>query len=477
MKSKLHVLIPVILISITSILVGIQFIFGILPDEILFAARWITILSLVFYCIKRRSLTSWILFSIVLGAVLGYDYPNFAKSLHPLSQGFIRLVKTIVGPILFATLVYGIAGHSDLKQVGRMAWKSLAYFYSATTIALFIGLAAINITQAGKGIDMSNIPQHQLPDKSSAVTEADKAELAELSENVQWIYKTTAFFRDVFPENIIKSMYENKVLQIVVFAVVFGIGLALVEEKKRKPLVDLMESLAETMFKYTNIIMYFAPIGVGAAMAYTVGHMGIEILKNLIMLLLTLYGALLVFLFCVLLPIAVYMKVPIRQFINALKEPVSIAFATTSSDAALPKVMANMEEFGVPRRIVSFVVPTGYSFNLDGTTLYLSLASIFVAQAAGMDLSFGQQLLICLTLMITSKGVAAVPRASLIILIATADQFGLPVIIIAAILGIDELMDMARTSVNVIGNCLASVVVAKWEGEFDQEKALNFEAE
>ena len=477
MKSKLHVLIPVILISITSILVGIQFIFGILPDEILFAARWITILSLVFYCIKRRSLTSWILFSIVLGAVLGYDYPNFAKSLHPLSQGFIRLVKTIVGPILFATLVYGIAGHSDLKQVGRMAWKSLAYFYSATTIALFIGLAAINITQAGKGIDMSNIPQHQLPDKASAVTEADKAELAELSENVQWIYKTTAFFRDVFPENIIKSIYENKVLQIVVFAVVFGIGLALVEEKKRKPLVDLMESLAETMFKYTNIIMYFAPIGVGAAMAYTVGHMGIEILKNLIMLLLTLYGALLVFLFCVLLPIAVYMKVPIRQFINALKEPVSIAFATTSSDAALPKVMANMEEFGVPRRIVSFVVPTGYSFNLDGTTLYLSLASIFVAQAAGMDLSFGQQLLICLTLMITSKGVAAVPRASLIILIATADQFGLPVIIIAAILGIDELMDMARTSVNVIGNCLASVVVAKWEGEFDQEKALNFEAE
>lgn len=477
MKSKLHVLIPVILISITSILVGIQFIFGILPDEILFAARWITIISLVFYCIKRRSLTSWILFSIVLGAVLGYDYPNFAKSLHPLSQGFIRLVKTIVGPILFATLVYGIAGHSDLKQVGRMAWKSLAYFYSATTIALFIGLAAINITQAGKGIDMSNIPQHQLPDKASAVTEADKAELAELSENVQWIYKTTAFFRDVFPENIIKSMYENKVLQIVVFAVVFGIGLALVEEKKRKPLVDLMESLAETMFKYTNIIMYFAPIGVGAAMAYTVGHMGIEILKNLIMLLLTLYGALLVFLLCVLLPIAIYMKVPIRQFINALKEPVSIAFATTSSDAALPKVMANMEEFGVPRRIVSFVVPTGYSFNLDGTTLYLSLASIFVAQAAGMDLSFGQQLLICLTLMITSKGVAAVPRASLIILIATADQFGLPVIIIAAILGIDELMDMARTSVNVIGNCLASVVVAKWEGEFDQEKALNFEAE
>ncbi|MGB6084835.1 dicarboxylate/amino acid:cation symporter [Moheibacter sp.] len=477
MKSKLHVLIPVLLITITAILVGLEFIFGIIPEDLLFGARWITLLSLVYYCIKKRSLTTWILFSIVLGAVLGYDYPAIARSLHPLSQGFIRLVKTIVGPILFATLVYGIAGHSDLRQVGRMAWKSLLYFYTATTIALFIGLFAINVTQAGKGIDISKVPNTELPDKSSAVSASDAAELSNLPENVHWIFKTTAFFRDVFPENIIKSIHENKVLQIVVFAVVFGIGLALVEEKKRKPLVDLMESLAETMFKYTNIIMYFAPIGVGSAMAYTVGHMGIDILKNLIMLLLTLYGALTLFLLGVLLPIALYMKVPIKNFISALKEPVSIAFATTSSDAALPKVMTNMEDFGVPRRIVSFVVPTGYSFNLDGTTLYLSLASIFVAQAAGMDLSIGQQLLICLTLMITSKGVAAVPRASLIILIATADQFGLPLFVIAAILGIDELMDMARTSVNVIGNCLASVVVAKWEGEFDQEKALNYKAD
>jgi len=474
MKKKLHLIIPFILITITAILIGLEFIFKIIPAEILFAARWITILSLVYYCIKKRSLTSWILFGIIAGAVMGYDYPNLAKSLQPLSSGFIRLVKTIVGPILFATLVYGIAGHSDLKQVGRMAWKSLVYFYSATTMALIIGLAAINLTQAGKGVDASRIPQHELPDKESALQASDAVALSDLPDNVHWIYKTTAFFRDVFPENIIKSIYENKVLQIVVFAVIFGIGLALVDEKKRKPMVDLMESLAETMFKYTNIIMYFAPIGVGAAMAYTVGHMGIEILKNLMMLLLTLYGALIVFLLGILLPIALYLKVPIKNFIEALKEPVSIAFATTSSDAALPKVMSNMEDFGVPRKIVSFVVPTGYSFNLDGTTLYLSLASVFVAQAAGMDLSIGQQLLICLTLMITSKGVAAVPRASLIILIATADQFGLPIFIIAAILGIDELMDMARTSVNVIGNCLASVVVAKWEKEFNQEKALNY---
>lgn len=433
-------------------------------------------IGLICYAIGRKNLTSWILICILLGIIVGSDYPGVAMSLQPLSQGFIKLVKTIVGPILFATLVYGIAGHSDLKQVGRMAWKSLLYFYTATTLALFIGLIAINITQAGVGIDASKIPQHELP-TTSATKEADVRALEHIPPSDQWIYKTTAFFRDVFPENIVKSIYENQVLQIVVFAVVFGIGLAQLPEQKKKPLVDFMDSLAETMFKYTHIIMYFAPIGVGAAMAYTVGHMGLDILKYLFMLLITLYLALIAFILLVLLPVALYLKIPIKKFIQAIKEPVSIAFATTSSDAALPVVMQNMERFGVPRKVVSFVVPTGYSFNLDGTTLYLSLASIFVAQAAGMHLSLGQQLLICLTLMITSKGVAAIPRASLIILIATADQFGLPIFIIAAIIGIDELMDMGRTSVNVIGNCLASVVVAKWEGEFDQQKALDFQEE
>lgn len=474
MRSILKIF-PILTLTVAVILHGINFI-NPLPAEYLVYGHLFLILGLVVFAIRRKDLTTWILISIVMGVIIGRDFPGVAMSLQPLSQGFIRLVKTIVGPIIFATLVYGIAGHSDLKQVGRMAWKSLLYFYTATTLALFIGLAAINITQAGVGIDMSEIPQHELP-KTSSTKDSDLQALEQIPESAHWIFKTTAFFRDVFPENIIKSIHENQVLQIVVFAVIFGIGLAQLPERKKKPMVDFMESLAETMFKYTHIIMYFAPIGVGAAMAYTVGHMGIDILKYLFMLLLTLYGALIAFLLLVLLPIALYMKVPIKRFISAIKEPVSIAFATTSSDAALPIVMQNMEQFGVPRRIVSFVVPTGYSFNLDGTTLYLSLASIFVAQAAGMNLSFGQQLLICLTLMITSKGVAAIPRASLIILIATADQFGLPTFIIAAILGIDELMDMARTSVNVIGNCLASVVIAKWEGEFDQEKALTFTPE
>lgn len=473
---KIFTIIAIIGVLVSSVLHGIHHFFSPLSEITMRVANGILAFGLIAYAFGRRNLTAWILVSIVLGVILGSDYPSVAVSLQPLSQGFIRLVKTIVGPILFATLVYGIAGHSDLKQVGRMAWKSLLYFYTATTLALFIGLAAINITKAGVGIDASKIPQHELP-KSSSVKESDVKALEHIPESEHWIYKTMAFFRDVFPENIIKSIYENQVLQIVVFAVVFGIALAQLPEQKKKPLVDFVDSLAETMFKYTNIIMYFAPIGVGAAMAYTVGHMGIDILKYLFMLLFTLYGALIAFILLVLLPVALYMRIPIAKFIQAIKEPITIAFATTSSDSALPLVMKNMEKFGVPRNVVSFVVPTGYSFNLDGTTLYLSLASIFVAQAAGMDLSLGQQLLICLTLMITSKGVAAIPRASLVILIATADQFGLPIFIIAAILGIDELMDMGRTSVNVLGNCLASVVIAKWEGVFDQEKALAYQDE
>lgn len=449
-----------------AIIITLLYEFDILPvsGDFMIGVRWATALVLIINAFSRKNLTTWIITCMILGVFVGVDFPNAAMALQPLSKGFIKLVKTIVAPIIFATLVYGIAGHSDLKQVGRMAWKSMLYFFCATSCAIFIGLAVINITQAGVGIDMQSMPHEELP-----APKPPDATLQSLPEHVHGIYKFTHFIYDLFPENIIKAMYENQVLQVVVFSVLFGIGLAMVEEKKRKPLVDFTESLAETMFKFTNIIMYFAPIGVGAAMAYTVGHLGVDILKNLFMLLGSLYMALVFFILLVFVPIMLFLKIPIKKFIAAVKEPVSIAFATTSSDAALPKAMSAMEKFGVPRKIVSFVIPTGYSFNLDGTSLYLSLASIFVAQAAGMNLDIGQQLGIAFTLMITSKGVAAVPRASLIVLIATAEQFGLPVFIIAAILGIDELMDMARTSVNVIGNCLATVVIAKWEGEFDDE--------
>lgn len=424
-------------------------------DDVLFASRWALVASLILFAIYKKSLTTWILVAMVLGVEIGLDFREFSQNLSFLSKIFLRLVKTIVAPLLFATLVVGIASHSNLKQVGRMGWKSLLYFEVVTTIALLIGLLFINLTGAGKGIVVPQELLHELPE---AVPKTWQDHII-----------------DIFPENIIKSIYEGNVLPIVVFSVIFGIALALLNETKKKPMLEFAESLAETMFRFTNIIMYFAPFGVGAAIAVTVGHLGIDILKNLAMLLGTLYMALFSFLLLVLFPVALFVaKIPVRKFLQAIREPVSIAFATTSSDSALPKALENMEKFGVPRKIVSFVIPTGYTFNLDGTTLYLSLASVFVAQAAGIDLSFGEQLMIGLSLMLTSKGVAAVPRASLVILIATASTFGFPVWPIMAIYGIDELMDMARTSVNVIGNTLASCVVARWEGEFDDEKAFNF---
>jgi len=424
-------------------------------DTSLMTSRWIFVGSLFLFALYKKSLTTWILVAMAVGVEIGLDFPPFSQNLKFLSTIFLRLVKTIVAPLLFATLVVGIASHSNLKQVGRMGWKSLLYFEVVTTIALVIGLMFINITKAGVGIV---VPENLLK-------ELPEAKIKTWQDHII----------DIFPENIIKSIYEGNVLPIVVFSVIFGIALALLNEQKKKPMLEFAESLAETMFRFTNIIMYFAPFGVGAAIAVTVGHLGIDILKNLALLLLTLYLALIAFILLVLLPIALWVaKIPIRKFVQAIREPVSIAFATTSSDSALPKALENMEKFGVPRKIVSFVIPTGYTFNLDGTTLYLSLASVFVAQAAGMHLSFGEQLLIGLSLMLTSKGVAAVPRASLVILIATASTFNFPLWPIMAIYGIDELMDMARTSVNVIGNTLASCVIARWEGEFDDKKALAF---
>ncbi len=422
------------------------------PDLALMFSRWLAIAGLFLYGFKKKSLTTWILISMVVGAEIGHDFPEAGIKLQVLSKIFLKMIKTIIAPLIFSTLVFGIAGHSDLKQVGRMGWKSILYFEVVTTIALFIGLAAINISRAGMGI---TIP-------------------AGVHEELEKVPPQT--FNDIilhiFPENIAKSIAEGQVLQIVIFSIIFGIALAMVREDKRQPMLRATESLSEVMFKFTNVVMYFAPIGVGAAIAYTVGHMGLGILLNLFQLLMTLYVALFAFLLGVLLPIALIVGVPVKKFLQAIAEPVSIAFATTSSEAALPRAMEAMERIGVPRKIVAFVMPTGYSFNLDGTTLYLSLAAIFVAQAAGMPLTFGQQLLIVFTLMLTSKGVAGVPRASLVILLGTASSFGMPVWPIFIILGIDELMDMARTSVNVVGNCLATVVIAKWEGEFNPPSEL-----
>jgi len=412
------------------------------------AVRWVAIATLATVAARRRTLTPWIFVAMIAGAELGFDAPAFATHLRVFSDIFLRLIKTIVAPLIFATLVTGIAGHGDLKAIGRMGIKSLIYFEVLTTLALVIGLVAINLSHAGVGLAVPTAPA-----TSATLTAVPPA---------HW----DDFLLHVFPENIAKSIAEGQILQIAVFAVLFGIALAGLSPAKRAPMLHLCESLSEVMFKFTNIVMYYAPIGVGAAMAFTVGNMGLGVLVNLGKLLLTFYGELTAFALLVLLPVAAIARVPIRRFLKAVTEPATIAFATSTSEAALPRAMEAMEALGVPRRIVAFVIPAGYSFNLDGSTLYLALASIFVAQAAGIHMPWGEQLLMMATLILTSKGVAGVPRATLVVLLGTAATFHLPTEPIFVILGIDALMDMARTMINVVGNCLASVVIAQWEGEF-----------
>jgi proton glutamate symport protein len=425
-----------------------------LPEALLVLLRWLPVVAMLLYTLKAKSLTSWILFAMLAGLEFGHDLPSIAVNLDVLSLIFLRLIKTIIAPLLFGTLVVGIAGHSDLKQTGRLGWKSILYFEIITTIALFIGLAAINISRAGVGL--------KLP---------ESVDMKELTVPVHQGWKDIVLH--IFPENIAKSIAGAEILQIVVFSILFGIAMVMVAEKYRRPLLTFAHSLSEVMFKFTKIIMYFAPVAVFASIAFTVGHMGIGVVLSLLQLLGTLYVALLVFVFLVLFPVCLVFRIPVRGFIRAISEPAALAFATTSSEAALPLAMKKMEEFGVPQKIVSFVLPLGYTFNLDGTTLYLSLASVFVAQASGIDMPLGAQLIMMLTLMLTSKGVAGVSRAALVILLGTVASFGLSTLPVFLLLGVDALMDMARTATNVIGNSLASAVIARWENEFDTEKAKN----
>jgi proton glutamate symport protein len=434
-----------VLLTVSAVLSAVSYWVSPIPTNILVTARWLAIFASCVYGVSRRSLTTWIFIAMLAGAAVGHDWPQMALNMRVISMIFLKLIKAIVAPLLFATLVSGIAAHSDLKKVGRMGIKAIVYFEAVTTLALVIGLVAINVSRAGAGA--------RVPAASGEGLAGQKA-------------SATDTILHIFPENLAKSVSEGQILQVVVFSILFGIALAMVRESRRLPLLNFTESLAETMFKFTNIVMHFAPFGVGAAIAYTVGSTGTGILLNLAKLLVTLYVALFVFVGGVLLPVALLAGVPLRRFVAAVAEPVSIAFATANSEAALPRAMEALEGMGVPRQVVAFVMPTGYSFNLDGSTLYLSLASIFVAQAAGIHLSVGQQLLMMLTLMLTSKGVAGVSRASLVILLGTVGSFGLPIEPVFILLGIDQLMDMGRTSVNVLGNCLATVVIARWEGDF-----------
>jgi proton glutamate symport protein len=411
----------------------------------------------------RPSLTTQILLGLVIGAFIGWWRPDWGNKVYFLRDIFLNLIKSIIAPLVFSTIVVGIAGAGSLKKVGRMGLKALVYFEIVTTAALVIGLAVVNFTKPGIGVALVAGPNEIV----NTVAQTHPKTLLETIVHI-------------FPASVIDAMARGDVLQIVAFSVLFAMAVSAVGEKG-KPIVWAMESLMQVMFKFTNYVMMFAPIGVGAAMAHTIGTQGLGVLVNLGNLILSLYFALVVFIVLVFGSVILLVRIPLRQFVRAVREPAALAFATTSSESALPMAMESMERFGVPPHIVGLVMPTGYSFNLTGSTLYLAMASVFVAQAAetttGHHVDLGQQITTMLALMISSKGVAAVPRSSLVILLATLNSFlpaGLGAIGVAVIFGVDELMDMGRTCVNLIGNCLATVVVARWEGEFDEDRARIF---
>ena len=402
----------------------------------------------------RISGTQWIAISMVVGIAIGYafpaaGFPQVAMIEKATSSVFLRMIKSLIVPLLFSTLVVGIAGHGDdMKKVGRLAFRSILYFEVVTTLALAVGLIAVNLVKPGAGVNL-------------AVASADKG-----NEFAKTQVTFSGVIEHLVPQSFFEAATHNEVLQIVFFSILFAVGLSRVKGRPKQFMLDFCESLSEVMFKFVGIVMAFAPFGIGAAIATTVGASGLSVLKSLMLLVGTLYGALIVFVLMVLLPVALLARVPLRAFWRAVKEPWLVAFSTASSEAALPLAMQSLEKFGLPKRIIAFVLPTGYSFNLDGSTLYLAVASVFAAQAGGIDMPIGNQLVMMLTLMLTSKGVAAVPRASLVILSGALAMFGLPLQAVAVILGVDALMDMARTSINLLGNCLATAVMARWEGEF-----------
>jgi proton glutamate symport protein len=405
---------------------------------------------------RLPGLTTQIFVGLLAGIAVGYLWPTFGVAIKPLGDAFLRMIKMIIAPLLFATLVVGIAGTGDLKAMGRIGLKALVYFEAATTVALFIGLGLVNMFRPGDGL---TVP-----------IGGDTAALQALSQNQQHAWD---IFLHLFPTSVVDAMARGDILQLVVFSTFFGIALAAVGSKGQ-PLLDVLESTAQVMFKFTGYVMMFAPVGVFAAIAATVGAKGVAILFTLGKLIALMYLGLAIFVIVVIGGVAYLIRIPFLTFARAVREPFLIAFTTASSEAALPKALEVMERFGVPRNIVGFVLPTGYSFNLDGTTMYLSLASVFVAQLAGVPMTLGQQLVMMLTLMLTSKGVAGVPRSALVVLTATLTQFSLPLEGAAILLGIDQIMDMGRTSLNVVGNCMATAVVARWEGVLDEAQMRAF---
>ena len=409
--------------------------------------------------LKHSRLTIAIFISLVLGIVVGWGFPDFAIKMHVLAEVFLRMVKMIIAPLLFATLVVGIAGHGDVKSLGRLGVKTVIYFEVVTTFALIIGLGFANLFEPGKGLDIA--PQ------TAGLAQA--ASMAVVNHGTSF----GQMFLSLFPTSIVKSMAEGNLLQIVVFSLFFALAICAVG-KKSKPVVDLLNSVSTIMFKFTEYVMLFAPVGIFGAIAYTVGTNGVEILINYGKIIISLYTALAFFVILVLFIACKLVHISFRGLLRAINEPALLTFTTASSEAALPKAMSIMEKFGVPKSIVGFVMPTGYTFNLDGSTLYLAMAVIFSTQLVGLDLPIEQQLVIMFALMLTSKGVAGVPRAALIVLAGTLTSFDIPIIGVAILLGIDQILDMGRTTVNLIGNCVATVVIARWENCFDYNKMNEF---
>lgn len=409
---------------------------------------------------KQSKLTIAIFTALFLGIIAGWLFPDFAVRLHVLAEIFLRMVKMIIAPLLFSTLVVGIAGHGDVKSLGRLGIKTIVYFEVVTTIALFIGLGFANLFKPGEG--MGNIATAHTG-LNSIVQSAATTHHNSFGE----------LLLGLFPTSIFQSMSECNLLQIVVFCIFFALAVVAVGEKA-KPVVGFLNSMASIMFKFTEYVMYFAPIGIFGAIAYTVGSNGINILLNYGKIILSLYTALAAFVLFVLFVACKIVRISIKALIKALQEPALLAFSTASSEAALPKAMQIMEDFGVPKSIVGFVMPTGYTFNLDGSTLYLAMAVIFSTQIVGHPLTFEQQLVIMFALMLTSKGIAGVPRVALIVLAGTLTSFGIPILGVAILLGIDQILDMGRTTVNLIGNCVATVVIARWENQFDYLKMGDF---
>ena len=404
---------------------------------------------------KNHALSIWILIALVAGVIVGAVAPDFAVKMHPLATIFLRMVKMIIAPLLFATLVVGIAGHGDVKKVGRVGFKTILYFEIVTTIALFIGLGVANFTNPGLGsfkpISIPNID-----------------EITQMSSMVHQ-HSFSAFFTGMFPTSIVQSMADGNLLQIVVFSIFFALAICTIGQKA-KPVMDLLNSVCQIMFKFTEFVMLFAPVGIFGAISYTIGSNGLIVLKNYAKIIGSLYFALFIFVVLVLFIACKIVGISFRALLRAIEEPALLAFSTASSEAALPKAMEIMEKFGVPKSIVGFVMPTGYTFNLDGSTLYLAIAVIFCSQIAGVNMCIEQQLIVMFALMVTSKGIAGVPRVALIVLAGTLTSFHIPIVGIAVLLGIDQLLDMGRTTVNLIGNCVATVVIARWENEFDYNK-------